>query len=253
MPAPKPSSPTGSELFIVDNSDEAWIDVEPMPLQREERPFCLSSEAEGDFEKAVALIPSDWSEGRKALWTARLAAIRDNEHIRRIEQSVYKRRWDEQWKVGNRWMCGPVAYAAEFVDAFTWWLAEKAEWYLEHKAKGGPIELEKWTAALWSDERIRAAWPVVVGCLKQLEAHKAGSVQTKSKIDDSSIAFARFFRDLLKDETVPEGTPPAIPWDQLEKKRKIPAKVKSIRGKLNVPRERFHLTSDGRYVWAGKQ
>ena len=58
MPAPKPSSPTGSELFIVDNSDEAWIDVEPMPLQREERPFCLSSEAEGDFEKAVALVPS---------------------------------------------------------------------------------------------------------------------------------------------------------------------------------------------------
>jgi hypothetical protein len=24
MPAPKPSSPTGSELFIVDNSDEEW-------------------------------------------------------------------------------------------------------------------------------------------------------------------------------------------------------------------------------------
>ena len=187
------------------------------------------------------------------MWTARLAAIRDNEHIRRIEQPVYKRRWDEQWKVGNRWLCGPVAYAAEFVDAFTWWLAEKAEWYLEHKAKGGPIELEKWTAALWNDERIRAAWPVVVDCLKQLEAHKAGSVETKSKIDDSSTAFARFFRDLLKDETVPEGIPPAVPWDQLEKKRKIPAKVKSIRGKLNVPRERFHLTSDGRYLWAGKQ
>lgn len=54
-------------------------------------------------------------------------------------------------------------------------------------------------------------------------------------------------------ETVPEGIPPAVPWDQLEKKRKIPAKVKSIRGKLNVPRERFHLTSDGRYLWAGKE
>jgi len=38
----------------------------------------------------------------------------------------------------------------------------------------------------------------------------------------------------------------------LEKKRKVSAKVKSIRGKLNVPRERFHLTSDGRYRWAGK-
>ena len=54
-------------------------------------------------------------------------------------------------------------------------------------------------------------------------------------------------------ETVPEGIPPTVPWDHLEKKRKLPAKVKSIRGKLNVPRERFHLTSDGRYLWAGKE
>jgi len=61
-----------------------------------------------------------------------------------------------------------------------------------------------------------------------------------------------FFRELLKDETVPEGIPYAVPWDQLEKKRKIPASVKRIRGKLNVPRERFHLASDGRYLWAGK-
>jgi len=52
---------------------------------------------------------------------------------------------------------------------------------------------------------------------------------------------------------VPEGIPPAVPWEQLEKKWKLPAKVKSIRGKLNVPCERFHLTSDGRYRWAGKE
>ena len=107
------------------------------------------------------------------------------------------------------------------MDAVTWWLAEKAEWYLEHKAKGGPIELEKWTAALWSDERIRAAWPVVVDALAEIEASKAGSVgNPKSKIDNSPAAFARFFRDLLKDETVPESIPPAVPWDELEKKGK---------------------------------
>jgi len=228
-------------------------DTDTAPLQREQRPFCLWEQGEGDFDKAVALIPSDWSAERRALWTARLAAIRDNEHIRRIEQPVYKRRWDEQWKVGNRWTCGPVAYAAELVDAFTWWLAEKAEWYLEHKAKGGPIDLELWTAALWKDERVHAAWPVVVEALAQIEAHKAGSVVSKPKFDTSATAFGRFFRDLVNDETVPEGIPPAVPWDQLEKKRKIPAKVKSIRGKLNVPRERFHLTSDGRYRWAGKE
>ena len=37
--------------------------------------------------------------------------------IRRIEQPVYKRRWDEQWKVGNRWQSGQPAYDAEFIEA----------------------------------------------------------------------------------------------------------------------------------------
>lgn len=222
-------------------------------LQRELRPFCLWEQAAADFDKGILLIPQDWSRERKTLWSGRLAAIRDNEHIRRIEQPVYKRRWDEQWKVGNRWTCGPVAYAVEFVDAFNWWLAEKAEWYLEHKAKGGPIELETWTTALWKDARIQAAWPVVVDAVAEIESHKSSGNNNKSKIDTSSSAFARFFRELLKDETVPEGIPPAVPWDQLEKKRKIPASAKRIRGKLNVPRERFHLTSDGRYRWAGKR
>ncbi len=53
--------------------------------------------------------------------------IRDNEHIHRVEQPVYKRRWDEQWKVSNRWLAGPVACVEQLVDAFRWWLAEKAE------------------------------------------------------------------------------------------------------------------------------
>ena len=32
-----------------------------------------------------------------------------------------------------------------------------------------------------------------------------------------------------------------------------PVRAKKIRGKLNVPRERFRLTEDGEYVWAGIQ
>src|ERR1035437_897563 len=86
-----------------------------------------------------------WRKAHRALWEARLTAIRDNEHVRRIEQPVYRRRWDEQWKVSDRWMAGRVAYAQEFVDAFRWWLAEKAEWHLEHKARGGPIGPDAWT------------------------------------------------------------------------------------------------------------
>lgn len=77
-------------------------------LSETERAFRLWGKA-GDFESAVALIPESWSAERKKLWKERLTLIRDSEHIRRIEAPVYKRRWDEQWKVGNRWMAGPVA------------------------------------------------------------------------------------------------------------------------------------------------
>ena len=208
----------------------------PTPLAREQRPFVLWAEAGGDFEKAIALIPAAWSEERKALWHARLEAIRDSEHIRRIEQPVYKRRWDEQWKVGNRWQCGPVAYDAEFVDAFEWWLSEKAEWWLEKKKNGGPVSLDDWTAALWQDVRVQAAWGVVSEALGRLQKR---------------ADFTRYFAAVVKEQSVPDDIPAAVPWDELEKKRKIPTAVKRIRGKLNVPRERFRVTNSGEYVWAG--
>jgi hypothetical protein len=208
----------------------------PPALMREQRPFVLWADADGDFDKAVALIPVDWPQERKALWQARLEAIRDSEHIRRIEQPVYKRRWDEQWKVGNRWQCGPVAYDAEFVDAFDWWLSEKAEWWLEKKRNGGPVALDGWTAALQQDPRVQAAWAVAREALERL---------------GKRADFDRYFSALVKEQTVPDDIPAAVPWDELEKKRKIPAAVKRIRGKLNVPRERFRVTGSGGYVWAG--
>lgn len=165
-----------------------------------------------------------------------MEAIRDSEHIRRIEQPVYKRRWDEQWKMGNRWQCGPVAYDAEFVDAFYWWLSEKAEWWLEKKKGGGPVSLGEWVGVLWLDSRVQAAWEVV----------KESLVRLKRSAD-----FERYFSKLVKEQSVPDNIPFAVPWDELEKSQKIPATVKRIRGKLNVPRERFRINDSGQYLWAG--
>jgi hypothetical protein len=139
-----------------------------LSLAREERPFCLWATAGGDFSKAVELIPAHWSPQRKQLWRQRLQLIRDSEHVRRIEQPVYKRRWDEQWKVGNRWQCGPPAYDAEFMDAFDWWLSEKAEWWLEKNGKA--VGLVDWTTALWKDTRIHNAWAVAADAACRLEA-----------------------------------------------------------------------------------
>ncbi|HUV14149.1 MAG TPA: hypothetical protein VMY18_10920, partial [Acidobacteriota bacterium] len=206
-------------------------------LLREERPFILWAQADKDLEKAIALIPSEWQGRRRLLWQKRLEAIRDHEHVRRIEQPVYKRRWDEQWKVGSRWQCGPIAYDAELVDAFSWWLSEKAEWWLEIKKAGGPTSLQEWTQAIASDARVAAAWEVVSDALTRLGRHSD---------------FTKYFADLIKRQSVPNDIPFAVPWEELEKKRKIPAAVKRLRGKLNVPRERFRVTAAGEYIWAGK-
>jgi hypothetical protein len=244
-------------------SDYAAVQTqaEPAPLDQAQRPFRLWDAAQGDFAKAVALIPANWSKTRRALWEARLTVIRDNEHIHRIEQPVYKRRWDEQWKVSNSWMAGPVAYAQELVDAFRWWLAEKAEWYLENKAGGGPLEIGAWTAALWKDKRIEAAWPVIAEAVLTVERWKFENAENKDgkkepKLADTYEAFTKFFKETVQDECVPDGIPPAIAWDELAAQKKWTTsqlkKAQAVRGKLNVPRERFRQTDNGAFVWAGR-
>jgi hypothetical protein len=246
------------------------------PLQESERPFRLldrayreiaatlkEAEASGKLVDMPAptllaseYIPKAWSKERKALWQARLQTIQDNEHIRRIEQPVYKRRWDEQWKVSNSWLAGPVAYAQELVDAFRWWLVEKAEWHLEHKAKGGSLSLDAWSIALASDVRVQAAWPVIAEAIHQVELWKIESKDKKPskvpKADASSAAFTKFFRDTVNEETVPDGIPAGVAWEELEKKMTVPKQAKNVRGKLNVPRERFRQRN-AVYFWAGKE
>ena len=177
----------------------------PWEVALGQRPFELAAINAGP--------PADWEEKRRQLSLARMDAIRTNEHIARIEQPVYKRRWV------------PPDYEKEFAEAFKWWLREKAEFFLEHVASGGPISLADWAAALWKDPRVRAAAQASSG---------------------SPLASDREFEPILK-EAVEEET---VPDDETAFK----PRHKQLRGKLNVPRERFRsLTSKpGYYVWAGK-
>ena len=247
--------------LLPENSPACRVCVAPDVLDREDRPFRLWQRAAGDYEEALHLIPHQWAEGRRAVWSARLSALRDNEHIRRIEQPAYKRRWDEQWKVGNEWRCGKIAYSAEFVDAFEWWLKEKAEWWLEHTKQGGPTVLAEWAQALWKDERIQAAWPAAAEQYAFLDHEKA---RERAKEESEPVpappipatdfgGFSRKFKQLIDEETVPAGFPFGTDYEQLAKslRKTIPAQLKKVRGKLNVPRERFHLIDGGQYKWAG--
>ena len=248
---------------LLSDSLACSTDDDPGELQRNDRPFVLWARANGDYNRAITLIPDQFSSKRRELWKARLAAIRDNEHIRRIEQPVYKRRWDEQWKVGNQWRSGEIAYAAEFIDAFEWWLSEKAEWWLEYKKEGGPVGRGEWTLAMWQDERVQAAWTVAAEKYAYLANEKAkekaeadGDPAPAPKRPDSSPrAFERLFKQLIEEESVPAGYEFGTPYEELEKKlqKKLPPKLIKVRGKLNVPRERFHESEKDVYTWAGLQ
>ena len=83
------------------------------------------------------------------------------------------------------------------------------------------------SAALASDVRVQAAWPVIADALNQVELWKLEPNDKKPskppKGDASSTALARFFRDTVNDETVPDGIPPAVlkhvvvlPWNDAE-------------------------------------
>jgi len=179
--------------------------VHPWEVALGQRPFELAAISAGP--------PADWDDKRRGLWQARLEAIRTNEHIARIEQAVYKRRWV------------PPDYEKEFAAAFKWWLREKAEFYLEQEADGGPVSLEDWAAALWKDPRVQAAAEVFRG---------------------SPLANAKQFEAILKD-AVEEET---VPDDETAFK----PRHRQLRGKLNVPRERFRSVTSkpGYYIWTGK-
>ena len=247
---------------LLNEADQAVLgQPDPEALDRDQRPFRIWEQAGGNYENAVDAIPAKWKADRRATCEARILAIHVNEDVRRAEQAIYKRRWDEQWKFGNQWRSGDVAYAAEFLDAFEWWLKEKAEWWLEHTKQGGPAELGEWAQALWKDERIHAAWLVAVEQYVLLDREKEEAEEKSRPIpvlpetaaDFSS--FARRFKKLIEEETVPGGFPFGVNYDALAKclGKEIPAKLKKVRGKLNIPRERFHSVEHGRYKWAGLQ
>lgn len=100
----------------------------------------------------------------------------------------------------------------------------------------------------------QAAWQVAAEGDQRLEQWKLErEVKPNRKqalLDPSRAAFASFFKTLVKEQSVPENIPFAVPWEKLEKKNKVPAAVKKIRGKLNVPRERFRVTETGEFIQA---
>lgn len=179
--------------------------VHPWEVALGQRPFELRAIHAGP--------PDDWDGKRKNLWKARIEIIGESEHIARIEQLVYKRRWV------------PPDYEKEFAEAFKWWLREKAEFYLEHTVAGGPVSLEDWALALWRDSRVRAAAEVYCG----------------APLPDAG-KFMPILKEAVEEETVPDDETAFKPrHKQFRGKLNVPRE-----------RFRSLTLKPGTYVWAGK-
>ena len=73
------------------------------------------------------------------------------------------------------------------------------------------------------------------------EQKEDGDNPRPTKADFSD--FLKRFKALVKEQSAPEDIPFAVPWDKI--KKKVPKYVKDLRGKLNVPRERFWTSDEG--------
>jgi hypothetical protein len=115
-------------------------------------------------------------------------------------------------------------YEKEFADACHDWLRDKAEFYLENYAKSRTMPIKDLSAELFQDSRVKAV-------AFALEGAKC-----------NALRFSRILKKALDEQTVPKD------------EAAFRARHKQIRGKFNIPRERFRSAGEEfeMYTWAGK-
>ena len=194
----------------------------PLPIDRTQRPFSLILNNQP--------VPAHWPVEQRKLYEARMQAIADDDLIKEVEQPAYKRRWE------------PPFDDRDFLNAYEWWLCEKAEWLLEHKFKGGPVDIDIWSSELQQYRRVQSAYEVALEIGGTL-----GDVAYKRNADNGN--FTKHLKRIIEAETVPDNR------SEFNKKH---IKLRGIDEAKHlpdgVPRERFRsvTASPGKYVWAGK-
>ena len=191
-------------------------DYQAARLHLGQRPFEVAGKGyTGDWPKGYK--PPALPEALKSLTAARVALIQSNPDIALLEDPLYKRRWI------------PPDDERDFREAATWWLAEKIEWALEQH--GQPVSLRGLARQMAHDGRVDAALQVLTGSemyemeteLLRVLRDNAVSNRPEHYLKPSGLrklrashSTSRFSRSDFSDGTA---------W--------------KVRGKLNVPRERF--------------
>ena len=110
---------------------ELLADIEPWlgtDLQAGQRPFEIWTQLNQDDFTVPAEVPAHWPEAMQAKWRQRMDAIKNIKEIRVIENPHYKRRW-----VGRQGLFNKAARADELKTACKEWLLDRMEnHYLKH-------------------------------------------------------------------------------------------------------------------------
>ena len=104
---------------------EPWLHVD---LKAGQRPFEIHSQLNQDGFEVPKDVPSHWPEDMQAKWRQRIDAIKSNKEIRVIESPHYKRRW-----IGRQGLFNKAARADEVKSACKEWMLDRLEnQYLKH-------------------------------------------------------------------------------------------------------------------------
>lgn len=196
-------------------------EFEAARLQLGQRPFEIAGKSyTGDWPEGYE--PEPLPEALHDLTEARIAVMEASADVALVEDPLYKRRWV------------PPDYDEEFREAAEWWLAEKLEWALEQH--GRPISVREWAHILGDDERVNAVLEVLTSTrmfdleaelLKVIEANAAPN-RPEHYLEPAGLR--KFY-------AARESDPPTTP--EYRRTEFSDATTWKLRGKLNIPRERF--------------
>jgi len=199
-------------------------------LQLGQRPFEIAGKGyTGDWPKGYR--PNPLPEGLKSLTEARIRVSETNPDIALLEDPLYKRRWV------------PPDYAAEFRAAAAWWLAEKLEYALEQH--GRPITLKAWARLLQQDARVNAVLEVLTGTPafdledELLKVIQANAVPNRPEHYLKPSGLRKFYEARIKRQEAGSKNQKTGSVPTYSREDFSDGTAWRIRGKLNIPRERF--------------
>ncbi len=250
----------GADLF---GEVEEWFDVE---FEAGERPFEILAGINQDGYSVPASIPAHWPMSMQQKWQQRIDAIKRDKKLRLIEDPHYKRRW-----IGRQGLFNHSAKSNELISACRNWLLDclelqchepellSASLLSERVRDGGQFQQ---VAALYTgnvdfDQQQLVAQLIVGECVPAMAAarYKPNGVEKYRAwqltwelqraedaidarcdlpTDDAQYLIAAEAKDLKSKEI---GEIP-LPPNYADKDFRQPS-FKSLRGKLDVPKERF--------------